>query len=247
MLPTLGITLGEYRNNFLDRGLFSCTTTIRSVDSPNSLLSSGWPTTAQALSVWNEAHNMEEQFNLQYPNWRDRARTLNHWPARSQWPAAIPERRTTWEGIQNLPIIHHAATLAASHTATRAASQDEPEQITDASDPRLREIWKRAAAVAAAEGYCPEYDRIAQQIGAPTREELNPPAPTPVLARFTVTLRVPAFTYTQDVDLPTDVPVPQDQVRQQVYMAAGTSHLRADIDVRNAESVQIIGVRRAAS
>lgn len=43
------------------------------------------------------------------------------------------------------------------------------EQITDGSDPRLREFWAKAAEAANEAGYCNEYDRMAAALNGPGR------------------------------------------------------------------------------
>jgi hypothetical protein len=42
--------------------------------------------------------------------------------------------------------------------------------ITDVTDERLAPIWERAASVAEDEGFCPEYERLANGLGIPGRE-----------------------------------------------------------------------------
>lgn len=46
------------------------------------------------------------------------------------------------------------------------------ESITDVNDERLTPIWDRAAEAAEENGFCPEYDKLANSLGIPGRERL---------------------------------------------------------------------------
>jgi len=84
---------------------------------------------------------------------------------RSRWiearaaSAALAEVRREGESLQTRLT---AATEKMDHLSR--------EQITDGSDPRLVAFWSSAEETANDEGYCAEYDRLAEALGGPRRE-----------------------------------------------------------------------------
>lgn len=71
-----------------------------------------------------------------------------------------------------------AARIAELESALTAAQQRaviaETEQITTGSDPRLHDFWVLAGETADTEGFCDEYDRIAEAMdGVPRAREWN--------------------------------------------------------------------------
>ena len=67
-----------------------------------------------------------------------------------------------------------AARIAELESALTAARQRavsaETGQITEGSDPRLHDFWVQAGETAYSEGFCEEYDRIAEAMGGVGRE-----------------------------------------------------------------------------
>ncbi len=67
---------------------------------------------------------------------------------------------------------HEAQVAELRATVERLTSQlaDARAPITDVNDERLAPMWERAASVAEDEGFCPEYERLANGLGIPGRE-----------------------------------------------------------------------------
>lgn len=108
--------------------------------------------------------------------------------------------------------------------------------ITDTKDARLTAIWERAAEVAENEGFCPEYERLANGLGIPGRSRLY---------RGIVTVRFNVYSYATDTSDDSAARTMEENVRERLrdtlttggYGEGDISHL--DFEGVEAEDVSV--------
>ena len=100
--------------------------------------------------------------------------------------------RPTEQAEADMQRARDALVIAELEERLRAA---QAEQITNGADPRLERFWERAGRIADAAGFCDQYDRMADELGGPSRER-----DWEVIVEVTATIRLSVNVTARDED-----------------------------------------------
>lgn len=247
-LPVITLTPEQYRNYDYSSLWTGCYALVEWLPervnyTPEQFAGGSNFTTARAVSIWNEAHNEHAARELQQLDRSvDWAVAINDWSAEDVARAARKAPEDTLTHLRAIieakryaerDLASHktmvetlATELAAANNRVETFRNQAQAQITDGSDYRLAEFWERAMANAEEEGYCSEYDRMAEALGGPRR-----PVETEVEVTVTLSFRT-TVNAREDDDL--DEEFDEEAVIEHLYSAS-----RSDIRYAlNEHSVQ---------